>query len=1392
TIEMLTDAKLTNFTESINPLTVWTMQLIAGDESLQFAFLDKEGEEIALNATYDSSTQIFTVPEHTLRHETLGIEYISSEVADEDKLKWSVQSYTSPALTESAEGYYLYAKCAKVETANTANVFLLSDTGIAMEEVDGYYHFLVGILNPESEGGRSFAEMYGYTEILPGQIRTNKVVSNDGQSFFDMLNNALKLGSKLQYNIDGTGELRIIGTIVQSLSGAESYLGTYRGEYSSLVKYYQGDSVSYTVDNITSTYQYINATATTGVLPTNTTYWALTASGGSGGDSVAILSTTVTYAQSTSGETPPTDGWSESIPAMTSGNYLWTRTIIDYSTGDDTTSYSVARWGIDGDSITIVSTSIMYNRHTSGTVTPTDTWTSTIPEVGEGEYLWTRTIVTYSDGVSTTTYSVSRQGEDGDSVTIESTTVTYAQSTSGTTAPTTGWSSTVPTMTAGNYLWTRIVVDYSTGDDTTSYSVTRWGVDGSDGTDYEWIFTRTTGSTTPTTPSTSQTDDYVPSKWTDDMQGVTSVYQYEWASKRSKVNGVWSVFSTPALWSKYAVDGDSITIVSTSIMYNRHTSGTVTPTDTWTSTIPEVGEGEYLWTRTIVTYSDGVSTTAYSVSRQGVDGVGTNGRGIDSITNYYLASSLSSGVSTSTSGWTTAVQTASSTKPYLWNYERIYFDDGTYSNTTPSIIGNYASDGAAGKGISTIVEYYAINDSTTAPASGWTTSVQTPTSTDRYLWNYEVITYTDNTSTTTSKRIIGVYGETGADGVGVYQIYKRAKSQPSTPSGTAYPPEGWSTSTDSASVLVYAISFSTSWTPSSSSYNTFGSYFEFCDYEGKNTSSVATVDTKFYKFKDGVDNTTIPSYAFQGTTSFYGMTSIEIPDTVTSIGSYAFFYQQGLTEVIFPPSVVSLSTYAFRYCTGLESVRFYGDVATISSGAFYQSGLIKVELLNVTSVPTLGSSSIPSSTNLAIYVPSSLVESFSSAFYWSSLASYLVSSDTGYENDYEPTISLSWLLWASIANITDGSIASWGAPYQLQGADGADGAQGPIQIFRGEYDYFTIYYGNSTRVDIVKYNSVYYMTKTTAGSFSGSTPSLISTVWIAFGGSYESIATGLLFAEKAVVENLVVRELETSSGKVKIEDDGSITAEDAKITGSLTQPYKYLSSGESISSTDFTDNVIYYSSSGEILGNLPIGTENNGRLLRIIHGRNESGTLPEGWVQLGRYNLAGQANITFYERDASHSYLMISREIVELLGYGHTSTQGKWIVLNRTNVEPNHRYGLPMRILALGLVLVDNDAITSQTIASVDGRTFTVTRTGEGKYTVRVTDYGYWGDISTLMVACQAVDSSQRYVTVLNASESTSYKYWYLGGSDDESNNDTGFYIHIYSTLSINPNNIEI
>lgn len=145
---------------------------------------------------------------------------------------------------------------------------------------------------------------------------------------------------------------------------------------------------------------------------------------------------------------------------------------------------------------------------------------------------------------------------------------------------------------------------------------------------------------------------------------------------------------------------------------------------------------------------------------------GEDGVSIASVTNYYLATDQSSGVSISTSGWTTAIQTITSAKPYLWNYEVSKDSDGnTISTTSPVIIGHYGQNGGTGpqgRSITGVTEYYCASASTTAPAdSEFTTGVQTTTSTKKFLWNYEVISYSSGNPTTTAKRIIGTHGEKG-------------------------------------------------------------------------------------------------------------------------------------------------------------------------------------------------------------------------------------------------------------------------------------------------------------------------------------------------------------------------------------------------------------------------------------------------------------------------------------------------------------------------------------------------------------------------------------------------------------------------------------------------------
>lgn len=216
-------------------------------------------------------------------------------------------------------------------------------------------------------------------------------------------------------------------------------------------------------------------------------------------------------------------------------------------------------------------------------------------------------------------------------------------------------------------------------------------------------------------------------------------------------------------------------VKSTSVAYQVSTSGTTVPTGTWSGSVPSASAGQYLWTRTIITYTDNTTSTIYSVGRMGTNGAnGTNGKSIGSVVNYYLATASSSGVTTATSGWTTAVQSVSAVKKYLWNYEVVKYTDGTVASTTvPCIIGSYGDrgskgdkgdTGSTGNGIKSITEHYAVSTSNSSAPTTWSTAVPTMTETNKYLWNYETITYTNNTTNDTAKRVIGVYGNKGATG----------------------------------------------------------------------------------------------------------------------------------------------------------------------------------------------------------------------------------------------------------------------------------------------------------------------------------------------------------------------------------------------------------------------------------------------------------------------------------------------------------------------------------------------------------------------------------------------------------------------------------------------------
>ena len=212
TMSMLEDALLDNFTNSINPIAVQTMAMLVGDESLQFRFVDSSLNPIQYHITYNQETKQLIAPATVLQHMTLGIDTITSSRDKNTYKHWTMSGYTSPVLDQISQKYYFYAK---VPTGTGTGEFVLSPTAIGMNDVSGYYHLLVGLLNSEYDGERSFVTLYGFTEVLPGRITTDKIVSANGENVIDLSKGEIYFGDSLIYNRNGDRTLRLFNTEVR-------------------------------------------------------------------------------------------------------------------------------------------------------------------------------------------------------------------------------------------------------------------------------------------------------------------------------------------------------------------------------------------------------------------------------------------------------------------------------------------------------------------------------------------------------------------------------------------------------------------------------------------------------------------------------------------------------------------------------------------------------------------------------------------------------------------------------------------------------------------------------------------------------------------------------------------------------------------------------------------------------------------------------------------------------------------------------------------------------------------------------------------------------------------------------------------------------------------------
>lgn len=332
--------------------------------------------------------------------------------------------------------------------------------------------------------------------------------------------------------------------------------------------------------------------------------------------------------------------------------------------------------------------------------------------------------------------------------------------------------------------------------------------------------------------------------------------------------------------------------------------------------------------------ADGITVEksfSYALSRTGE--TGAQGKGIKSVTNYYLATSSSSGVTTSTSGWTTNIQSITSSKRYLWNYEIITYTDNTTSTTTPVIIGvwgNTGSTGETGKGIKSITEYYLASSASsgvTTSTSGWSTSMQTTTTTNKYLWNYEKITYTDDTTSNSTVRIIGTHGDTGAAGR-VYElsvstlVIKKGADNALSPSIVTF--SGHYRDGNSATRSAYSGRFKIE---ESTDGNTFTT---------KYTSSANEASKSYTPSSSNVKVIRCTLYASGGTTNALDVQSVVV---LTDIANLEIGGRNYLEDTSTPNSIKATNTDSFHagaiyYTVGkkkLSELGFnVGDVVTVS------------------------------------------------------------------------------------------------------------------------------------------------------------------------------------------------------------------------------------------------------------------------------------------------------------------------------------------------------------------------------------------------------------------------------------------------------------------------------
>lgn len=241
------------FSETLSPIAVNTMQAIVGSTTLQYTFVASLSDMTPQSYTPKIANETIELPSAYIKHETLGIEEVKPERDYTEYLRWEIAG-DSLAFNNSDIAYYLYIRAS--QTLQSAN-FILSAEAIALDAEGGYYHFLLATIGKLIDGTRSYQAWNGFTEITPAAIRANRFVSTDGLQYIDFEQKEFRVGDTNKFVQYKNGELEVTGAILgDSVLGNEIKALDVNGNTSAAISGKENEPLIYGALQIKAWYQW--------------------------------------------------------------------------------------------------------------------------------------------------------------------------------------------------------------------------------------------------------------------------------------------------------------------------------------------------------------------------------------------------------------------------------------------------------------------------------------------------------------------------------------------------------------------------------------------------------------------------------------------------------------------------------------------------------------------------------------------------------------------------------------------------------------------------------------------------------------------------------------------------------------------------------------------------------------------------------------------------------------------------------------------------------------------------------------------------------------------------------------------------------------------------------